>query len=41
MIALALLRCLFTATAVQLILVNVQLTNNAQEIVLMRDLLLR
>ncbi|KAF8373260.1 hypothetical protein PRIPAC_79689 [Pristionchus pacificus] len=41
MITLAFLRCLFTAGAVRLVLFNVNLANNAREIVLMRDLLLR
>lgn len=41
MIAIAFLRCLFTEAAVRMILINVQLTNNANEIVMLRDFLLR
>ncbi|GMS96853.1 hypothetical protein PENTCL1PPCAC_19028, partial [Pristionchus entomophagus] len=41
MIALAFLRCLFAEAAVQMILINVKLTNNANEIVMLRDFLLR
>ncbi|GMR49243.1 hypothetical protein PMAYCL1PPCAC_19438, partial [Pristionchus mayeri] len=41
MIALAFLRCLFTEAAVRLILINIQLTNNASDILMLRDFLLR
>ncbi|GMT25988.1 hypothetical protein PFISCL1PPCAC_17285, partial [Pristionchus fissidentatus] len=41
MLALAFLRCLFTESAVRMILVNLKLTNNMNEIVMLRDFLLR